>query len=414
MAQVPAYQLPARMTGSHASGPAPRVVQADQDTTTVNAQWQSIFRDVKLFIGAMAVAVIFGIIGATAVLATDPFGNERADGSALAAPAADNLPNSSLERAAAEAVPSVVKLESGEGPLSEAASGIVLTPDGLILTNSQVVSALGASPGVDAPAKTVATFADGRTAPFHVVGTDPATDVAVVRAQGISGLTPITLGYSANLRVGENVVAVGSPLGLESTVTTGVISALHRPVPTVSDSTGRVTLLDAIQTDAAMNPGSLGGALIDSNGKLIGLNSVIVTTGGSFFGPSGSIGLGFAIPVDQAKRIAGELIATGKASHAYLGVRLANNSDTHGAKIIEAQSAGPAAAAGLGPGTVVTRMDDRVIASAAALAAAILSKAPGDKVTVTYIDTAGVTRTARLTLASDVIGSDGAHAPVGG
>jgi putative serine protease PepD len=405
MVHARAHQ-PARASGEQGNGGALGVVRANQDTTAANAEWQSIFRDVKLFIGAMAVAVISGIIGATAVLATDPFGSKHAGGNALVNPSEDDLANSSLERAAAKAVPSVVKLEAGEGPLSEAGSGIILTPDGLILTNSQLVSVLGGNPGVDAPAKTTATFADGRKAPLRVVGTDPATDVAVVRARGITGLIPITLGHSTNLRVGEKVVAVGSPLGLESTVTTGVISALHRPVPTLTDTAGHVTVLDAIQTDAAMNPGSVGGALIDSNGNLIGVNSVIVTGGNPIFGPSGSIGLGFAIPVDQAKRIADELIATGKASHAYLGVRSANSSDTHGAKITGVQSGSPAAAAGLNPGTVVTKMDDRLISSSMALIAAILSKAPGDAVTITYIDPAGATHTTRIILASDQTGSD--------
>jgi putative serine protease PepD len=401
MTHVPARQLDAGPSGQPETATVPGVGYADRGATPVNAQRQSIFRDWKLPVGALAVAVVSGIIGATAVLAVDPFGSEHADGNASTAQPMADVPNPSLERVVAKAVPSVVKLETGTGPLSEAGSGIVLTANGLILTYSPVVSDFDAGRGADGSAKNMAIFADGRTAPFTVVGTDPATDVAVVRAQGVSGLTPITLGSSANLRVGQRVVAVGSPLGLESTVTTGIISALHRPVPTVTDSTGHETVLDAIQTDAALNPGSLGGALIDGKGNLIGVNALIVTTGNFIFGQSGSIGLGFAIPVDQTKRIAAQLIATGKASHAYLGVRLANDSDTHGAKIIEAKSGSPAATAGLNAETVVTRMDDRVIASADALVAAVLSKAPGDAVTITYTDTAGATHTARVILASD-------------
>ena len=156
------------------------------------------------------------------------------------------------------------------------------------------------------------TFADGRTAPFTVVGTDPASDIAVVRAEGVSGLTPITLGSSANLRVGQDVVAIGSPLGLEGTVTTGIVSALNRPVAAGGDASNQNTVLDAIQTDAAINPGNSGGALVNMNGELVGVNSAIATLGGdSPDAQSGSIGLGFAIPVDQAKRIADELIANG-------------------------------------------------------------------------------------------------------
>jgi S1-C subfamily serine protease len=125
----------------------------------------------------------------------------------------------------------------------------------------------------------IVTFADGSTAPFVVVGTDPASDIAVVRAQGVSGLTPISLGSSANLRVGQDVVAIGSPLGLEGTVTTGIISALNRPVSAGGDANNQNTVLDAIQTDAAINPGNSGGALVNMSGELVGVNSAIHRTG---------------------------------------------------------------------------------------------------------------------------------------
>jgi putative serine protease PepD len=243
------------------------------------------------------------------------------------------------------------------------------------------------------------TFADGRTAPFTVVGTDPATDIAVVRAEGVSGLTPITLGSSANLHVGQDVVAIGSPLGLEGTVTTGIVSALNRPVAAGGDATNQNTVLDAIQTDAAINPGNSGGALVNMSGELVGVNSAIATLGGdSPDAQSGSIGLGFAIPVDQAKRIADELIANGSATHASLGVQVSNDVTTHGAKIVEVVKGGAAATAGLPSGVVVTKVDDRVIASANALVAAVRSRAPGDKLTLTYLDTTGNNQTVQVTL----------------
>ena len=168
------------------------------------------------------------------------------------------------------------------------------------------------------------------------------SDIAVVRAKDMSGLTAISFGSSANLRVGQSVVAVGSPLGLESTVTSGIISALNRPVSSVGDTGNQNTVLDAIQTDAAINPGNSGGALVDMNGDLIGVNSAIATMGDS--GPqarAGSIGLGFAIPIDQAKRIADQLIATGKASHASLGVRVSSDATTHGARVVTSRVTGP-------------------------------------------------------------------------
>jgi putative serine protease PepD len=331
-----------------------------------------------------------------------------ATGAAPGMPAA-NVPAGSVEQVAAKVVPSVVKLEVNLGRAHEEGSGIILSADGLILTNAHVVSAAGAEsaagpdpglpvgpgprganpPGGEAPATTV-TFSNGNTAPFTVVGSDPASDVAVIRAEGVSDLTPITLGSSANLRVGQDVVAIGSPLGLEGTVTTGIVSALNRPVSTAGDAKNQNTVLDAIQTDAAINPGNSGGALVNMNGELVGMNSAIATLGGGDDQPqSGSIGLGFAIPVDQAKRIADELISTGSASHASLGVQVSNDTAINGAKIVEITRGGAAADAGLPNGVVVTKVNDRPISGAGALVAAVRSKAPGDTVTLTYVDPAG-------------------------
>ena len=340
-----------------------------------------------------------------------------------------NVPIGSVEQVAVKVVPSVVKLETKMGRASEEGSGIVLSADGLILTNNHVVAAVTDTPvgrpggpgmpgipgGPDSPGgqggqggpggnpgaamTSTVTFADGRTAPFTVVGTDPASDIAVVRAQGVSGLTPISLGSSADLRVGQDVVAIGSPLGLEGTVTTGIISALNRPVAAGGDAKNQNTVLDAIQTDAAINPGNSGGALVNMSGELVGVNSAIATLGGdSPEAQSGSIGLGFAIPVDQAKRIADELISTGTASHASLGVQVSNDVTSHGAKIVEVVKGGPAATAGLPSGVVVTKVDDRVIASANALVAAVRSRAPGTKLTLTYVDPAGANQTVQVTL----------------
>ncbi|MGB7161977.1 MAG: trypsin-like peptidase domain-containing protein, partial [Mycobacterium sp.] len=242
-------------------------------------------------------------------------------------------------------------------------------------------------------------FNDGRTAEFTVVGADPTTDIAVVRVQGISGLTPISLGSSANLRVGQPVMAVGSPLGLEGTVTTGIVSSLNRPVSTTGETGNQNTVLDAIQTDAAINPGNSGGALVNMGGQLVGVNSAIATLGGdSPDAQSGSIGLGFAIPVDQAKRIADELIATGTAAHASLGVQVTNDKGAPGAKVVEIVPNGAAAAAGLPSGVVVIKVDDRPVNSADALVAAVRSKAPGDKVTLTYKDPSGDSRKVQVTL----------------
>ena len=360
----------------------------------------------SLVAGAVVIAVVSaGVGGGVAVLAQpDRTSATSSFGGATPGMPAANLPVGSVEQVAAKVVPSVVKLETDMGRASEEGSGIILSTDGLILTNNHVVA--GAGPGTPplpgAPAgaaQTKVTFADGRTATFSVVGTDPSSDIAVVRAQGVSGLTPITVGSSENLRVGQDVVAIGSPLGLEGTVTTGIVSALNRPVAAGGDAKNQNTVLDAIQTDAAINPGNSGGALVNMNGELVGVNSAIATLGGdSGQSQSGSIGLGFAIPVDQAKRIADELVQGGSASHASLGVQVGNDAAIDGAKIVEVTAGGAAASAGLPSGVVVTKVNDRVIGSADALVAAVRSKAPGTKITLTYLDPSGKPATVDVTL----------------
>jgi putative serine protease PepD len=256
-----------------------------------------------LFGGAVGVAVVAAGIGATAAVTLQPhhatnstFVNTPTGGQQPAA----SVPNGSVEQIAARVVPSVVELQTDVGRGVMEGSGVILSSDGLIMTNSHVVSAAsgrgpgdepGQGPGAQAATATRVTFADGRTAPFTVVGADPTTDIAVVRVQGVSGLTPIALGSSSNLQVGQPVVAVGSPLGLEGTVTNGIISALNRPVH-AGDSPNQNTFLDAIQTDAPINPGNSGGALVNMNGELIGINSAIASLGNEQ-GQNGSIGYGF-------------------------------------------------------------------------------------------------------------------------
>lgn len=365
-----------------------------------------------LTVGALAIAVVSaGIGGAAASVVvhsghpTSAIPGSRLPGAPAPSMPAANVPGGTVEQVAAKVVPSVVMLETDLGRQSEEGSGIILSSDGLILTNNHVVAAAAKAgrdnPGAppDAGPKTTVTFSDGRTATFSVVGADPTTDIAVVKVQGVSGLAPISLGTSANLVVGQPVIAVGSPLGLEGTVTTGIVSALNRPVSTTGDTGNQNTVLDAIQTDAAINPGNSGGALVNMNGDLIGVNSAIATLGGdSTDSQSGSIGLGFAIPIDQAKRIADELISSGTASHASLGVQVTSDKSAHGAKVVQVVPGGAAAAAGLPSGVVVTKVNDRTINSADGLVAAVRSRAPGDKITLTYLDPSGDTRTVDVTL----------------
>ena len=418
--------MPPPMPGAHGA-PPPHLRQKRSRTGALVA-------------GAVAIAVVSaGIGGAAATVvelgthAAGGNGGGLMTGGAPSIPAA-NMPPGSVEQVAAKVVPSVVMLETDLGRQSEEGSGIVLSADGLIMTNNHVVAAAAnpkgapagpgspgspggpggpggptgpggpggpggpSGPGGGAP-KTTVTFSDGRTAPFTVVGTDPTSDIAVVRVQGVSGLTPLSLGSSSDLKVGQPVMAVGSPLGLAGTVTTGIVSALNRPVSTTGESGNQNTVLDAIQTDAAINPGNSGGALVNMQGQLVGVNSAIATLGAdSGDSQSGSIGLGFAIPVDQAKRIADELIASGKATHASLGVQVTTDKGTPGAKVMDVVQGGAAATAGVPKGVVVTKVDDRPINSADALVAAVRSKAPGDKVTLTFQDPNGGGRTVPVTL----------------
>ncbi len=219
-------------------------------------------------------------------------------------------------------LPSVVTLQISDGDQLVLGTGIILAPDGLIMTNSHVVAWIGTEPQV--PPRSVVTLKDGRTAAVSLIAADRQSDIAIVRAQDISGLTPISIGSSANLRVGQPVAASGSPLGLRGRVTSGIISALNRLVCLAADRDKRSGAFYAIQTDAAINPGNSGSALVDRNGELVGINaaeSVVGTADDSNGTEHGSIGLAFAIPVNHAARIATKLITTGRASHARLGAR---------------------------------------------------------------------------------------------
>jgi putative serine protease PepD len=361
--------------------------------------FQSLHTIVLLAV-ALVVAMLSALVGGVTALAVRPL--DFGDVTPATGHGGARLLGGPYERVAAKVLPSVVKLETTIGFQSSEGSGIILRSDGLILTNNHVVAVpTGAKPD-QGGATTLVTLADGRTAPFVVVGGDAVSDIAVVRVPATLGLVPITRGSSEHLTVGQNVVAVGSPLGLEGTVTTGVISALHRPVSSGGDSTDDESVFDAIQTDAAINPGNSGGALVDMTGALIGVNSALATTGGDYVnGPGGSIGLGFAIPVEQAIRVADQLVATGKASHTSLGAQADDERPSRGAIIVAITPEGPAAAAGLPLGAVVTKVDDRVIADANTLVAAVRSKYPGDTIILTYTDPTGAINTARVTLGAE-------------
>ena len=312
-----------------------------------------------------------------------------------AAPA--KVESGSIEEVAQKVLPSVVKIDVQTTQGEASGSGIILSADGLILTNNHVVE------GAEGGSLTV-SFNDGTTASATVVGTDPLTDVAVIQAQDVSGLTPAEIGSSSSALVGQPVVAIGSPYGLDATVTSGIVSALARPVNVGTDEQGNATVYPAIQTDAAINPGNSGGPLVDMNGQVIGINASIQTTGSSMTGEqSGSIGLGFAIPIDEVMPIVEQLEAGQPATHARLGISVRDaesNAGVEGAQIAELGEGSAAATAGLQAGDVITKVDDTQITGSDSLIATIRAYRPGDTVTVTYSRN-GRSSTATATLDSD-------------
>jgi putative serine protease PepD len=316
-------------------------------------------------------------------------------------------PVGGTEGAAAKALPSVVKIYASGTQASGSGSGIVLTKDGEILTNNHVVE-LAADGG-----KLAVSFNDGSTAKATILGRDPLTDLAVIKADGQTNLTPATLGNSDRLAVGEQVVAVGAPFGLESTVTTGIVSALNRPVTTQGEAASDpTTIFPAIQTDAAINPGNSGGPLIDLNGNVVGIDSAIKTdTSSTSGGQSGSIGLGFAIPINDAVPIVQELRAGQTPTHARIGVSVGDATDSvglpDGALVGQVDPGTAAADAGLKKGDVITEVDGLRIDDSDSLVATIRSYRPGDNVTLTVASSTdkgtvtGSTHTVDLTLGSD-------------
>ncbi len=301
---------------------------------------------------------------------------------------------SSIASIAARLLPSVVTLNVEGSTESGTGSGVVIRSDGYILTNNHVV-AVAANGGT-----ITADFYKGkRNVPARIVGRDPKTDLAVVRVDG-TGLPAATLGQSSSLVVGDPVVALGAPLGLSSTVTSGIVSALDRNVEVPGENGGSGGLLiGAIQTDAAINPGNSGGPLVDMQGQVIGINSAIAAAPGSS-GSSGNIGVGFAIPIDYARSIADEIIRTGKATHPYVGVTAqdaAAGGGAQGALIISVVPGGPADEAGLRADDVITKVDGKDIDGVDGLVAATRLHKVGDVVSVTY-ERDGVAHTVKVTL----------------
>ena len=300
----------------------------------------------------------------------------------------------SIAAAAAKTTPSTVDISVNLARGTGEGSGVILTADGNVLTNNHVVA------GAQGPI--TVTLADGSEHPATLVGTSPSYDLAVIKIQDVSALTPATLGKSADLQVGQQVVAIGSPQGLTGTVTNGIVSAFNRTVA-VQGEDGSAVVYNGLQTDAPINPGNSGGPLVNLDGQVVGINSAIATSSGSQ-GQGGSIGLGFAIPIDQATRVAQEIMQNGTASKPVLGVtgnvaRTGGAASGAGAQIGQVQAGSPAQQAGLAAGDVVTKVGSAKVEDFADLIARIGSYAPGSQVALT-VQSGGATKTVQVTLGS--------------
>ena len=338
--------------------------------------------------GLVGAALIGGGAGAGVMALTDDDPVATASGVSGQSVVIKDAENAtSTTAAAAKAAPSVVTIYVSGSSGSGSGSGVVLSADGYVLTNNHVVSLDSSTDDVTVQVRT----ADGTLYDATVVGTDPTSDLAVVRLADASGLTPATFADSDDVQVGDLAVAIGAPLGLSNTVTDGIISATNRAVATGSDQEQAV--IDALQTDAAINPGNSGGPLVDAAGQVVGINTAIASVAtsdlpGQESTQSGNIGVGFAIPANTAQRIAAEIIETGSATHALLGVSARTAAEDGsavgtGAELATVQDGSPAAAAGLRVGDVITAVGDRVVTTSTELTAAVRSAQPGDTVTLT-------------------------------
>jgi putative serine protease PepD len=401
-AEQPTAQLPTSGYLTTVAAPAPAGAGSgeqhgtgqhgtDQHTTGQPATQHGARTTRRSRLGASAVTavVLLGLLagaggGAATFALLDSQESARPMDAALPEPAAGTnqvqRPEGSVAAIAAAALPSVVSIEVRAQQGVATGSGMILKADGYILTNNHVVAE--AASGADV----TVTFADGHEQSAELVGATPDYDLAVIRVDE-KGLEPLVLGDSDDVVVGDSVLAVGSPLGLEATVTTGIVSALHRPVK--AGEAAEAAFIDAIQTDAAINPGNSGGPLVNSAGEVIGINSAIAQGPGTA-AATGNIGLGFAIPSNQARHTAEQLIETGTATFPIIGVLLDPSYQGEGVRVAEEPQQGtpavtpdgPADQAGVEPGDVILSIDGRPVSVADELIVAIRAKAPGDPVTL--------------------------------
>jgi len=386
---TPGYQqAPGQATGGqYAGGAVPPAFQHPAQTDVTARPGRGRWR-LGIAAGLVGAALVGGGAGAGVMALTHDDTVVNASGASAQSVVIKDADNAtSATAAAAKAAPSVVTIYVSASAGSGSGSGVVLSADGYVLTNNHVVTLDSSTDQATVQVRT----ADGTLYDATVVGTDPTSDLAVVKLSNAAGLTPATFADSDKVQVGDLAVAIGAPLGLSNTVTDGIISATNRAVATGSDQ--EQTVIDALQTDAAINPGNSGGPLVDADGAVVGINTAIASVASSDLpgqqsSQSGNIGVGFAIPADTAQRIAQEIRDTGSATHALLGVSATTAASSTsavgtGAQLVSVQDGTPAADAGLKVGDVITAVGDRPVTSSTELTAAVRSAKPGDKVTLT-------------------------------
>ncbi|MBV8989568.1 MAG: trypsin-like peptidase domain-containing protein [Solirubrobacterales bacterium] len=332
-------------------------------------------RRAVLWVFAAVILVAAGVAGA---LIANALNNNSTASTAVSGPSCD------VTSVAQQKLPTVVTIMARGATSGGVGSGEVIRSNGYILTNNHVIL-----PAV-AGGQLEVVFENGNTGQASIVGRDALTDLAVIQVHGVSNLRTISIGNSSDLRIGQPVVALGAPLGLSSTVTSGIVSALARTVHVPGEGSQSALLIDAVQTDAAINPGNSGGALVDCSGALVG----VPTAGATIPSPSGesgggSIGLGFAIPVNLATKVAEEIIDTGRVSHAFLGIQAQPTSSGaagqgEGLWVAAVTAGGPAASAGLQAGDVIKSIDGSPAVSTDQLMALTLTKRAGDRAEIGY------------------------------
>ncbi len=324
---------------------------------------------------ALVLGLIGGAVGAWLVdLGDDDASTAAPPQIASRGEAAGGRGASPVVGVARQVLPSVVSIDVRGPGEAVSGSGFVYDRQGRIVTNNHVIE-----PAAD-DGRILVSLPDGSDVEASILGRSPSYDLAVLEVEDTDGLQPVRLGTSAGVRVGQSVVAIGSPLGLNATVTAGIISAKERPV--TAGGRGETSYINAIQTDAAINPGNSGGPLVDLDGLVIGVNSAIATVGGGSR-QAGNIGVGFAIPIDQVVTTATQLIDTGRAEYPVIGAQVSVEPNTGGATVQGVSSGSPADRAGVRDGDVITAIDGVEVADGVELIVRIRSYAPGDSVTLT-------------------------------